>query len=434
MSLFVRSFFAFSIALALCACADSDQHDLAGDQMSSLDGVGSGPGPGPGGGTPNPPNPDSCPDPPGSSGYCGPDCICDEGEGDCDDDSDCAPGLLCHNNMGHYFGFGADVDVCLPECSRIGAGDTGFCSAECPCDAGLGDCDGDGSDECAAGLTCVHNIGSMFGFDPDVDVCLDACDPILNGTADYCSPACPCDEGQGDCDSDTDCASGYMCGIGAGPDYGLGSDVDVCVPVPSTPGSINWGDCENPSEKSFCEIDLSSGQVTCTGDNPTTLTSTSQGWVYQLDMTNWNTVAMVADLSEPIDWTINLGNSRTNNGWGGDGSTTSNDSEMQLRHKRMEVFQSDMGGSGQVLDFPNALEPVDTTVTVVCDGYISWTSSTGSTSLASDYIFQIDGNEPDSQNGTGVNDQNLWLGLDRTVGSSGRNGDGVESVTLTFAR
>lgn len=49
------------------------------------------------------------------------------------------------------------------------AGGWSYCSAASPCDWGEGDCDSDS--ECAAGLTCSHNVGAMYGWDPDLDVC-----------------------------------------------------------------------------------------------------------------------------------------------------------------------------------------------------------------------------------------------------------------------
>lgn len=430
----IRCSAALSLAVALIACANPDRRDDTGEPLAPVldkdDPVG------PQVELPDPaPEPVVCPDVPGTSSYCDPDCLCNEGEGDCDEDADCAAGLFCHDNMGEYFGFEHKIDVCLPMCPDIGLGSSSYCSAECPCDTGEGDCDGDGADECVAGLNCVHNVGDLFGFDSDVDVCLDACDPILNGTGDFCSPACPCDEGQGDCDGDEDCVAGHQCDYGGGVDYGMGADVDVCVPVPTPPAVVvDWGECGQPSEKTVCQVELSSGQVVCTGDEPTSLISTSSGLVYRLDMSAWTSVAAIVDLEEPVEWTINLGNSPTNNGWGGDSSSTSNDSEMHLRRSLVRVYANDPGGSGEVLAVPGALDPVDTTVTVVCDGFVSWNSSANHGQLISDFIFQIDGDEPDTQNSTGINDQYLWLGIERTVGSSGRSGDGVQGVTLIFGR
>ncbi len=48
------------------------------------------------------------------------------------------------------------------------------------------------------------------------------------GTANYCSASCPCDDGEGDCDSNSECVSGTTCVSNVGPNYGWASWVDVC--------------------------------------------------------------------------------------------------------------------------------------------------------------------------------------------------------------
>ncbi|MCK5797389.1 MAG: CHAP domain-containing protein [Deltaproteobacteria bacterium] len=44
----------------------------------------------------------------------------------------------------------------------------------------------------------------------------------------YCSAACPCDVGQGDCDKDSECKTGLVCAQDKGANYGAVSTVDVC--------------------------------------------------------------------------------------------------------------------------------------------------------------------------------------------------------------
>ncbi|WP_428263811.1 thrombospondin type 3 repeat-containing protein [Haliangium sp.] len=162
----------------------------------------------------------------GGSRYCGPDCPCDDGEGDCDGDDECAPGLACAKNVGTAYGFESDTDVCVPLCDAHDPGDSDYCSETCPCGDGEGDCDN--SDECATGLTCVKDVGADHGFDSETDVCLATCHPSAPGGFHYCSADCPCEAGEGDCDSDDECALGLTCATDVGPEYGWDSDVDVC--------------------------------------------------------------------------------------------------------------------------------------------------------------------------------------------------------------
>lgn len=49
----------------------------------------------------------------GGSAYCSPDCLCYAGEGDCDSDSDCVPGTVCVSNVGESYGYEPRVDVCM---------------------------------------------------------------------------------------------------------------------------------------------------------------------------------------------------------------------------------------------------------------------------------------------------------------------------------
>ncbi len=108
-------------------------------------------------------------------------------------------------------------------------GDARYCTVCGPCGDGEGDCDGD--DECAAGTSCVDNIGAQFGFRPGIDVCRGASNCSLNpGHGRFCSTCGPCASGQGDCDNDAECAPGTVCQSNVGADFGFGPNIDVCLP------------------------------------------------------------------------------------------------------------------------------------------------------------------------------------------------------------
>ena len=119
---------------------------------------------------PGPPQP--CALPAGHPRFCT-DCgTCGFGEGDCDRDSDCAAGLVCTDNIGADFGFNPGIDVCVSPDGGcpVNRGTGRFCTLCGPCGSGEGDCDND--DECAGSLRCVDNVGANFGFAPGVDVCM----------------------------------------------------------------------------------------------------------------------------------------------------------------------------------------------------------------------------------------------------------------------
>lgn len=127
----------------------------------------------------------------GDFSFCSPACPCDSGEGDCDNDTHCSNGV-CGDNNGARFGFSSGIDVCWPatcengikdgdevsidfggscggSCFAGAAGGFSYCSDDCPCASGGGDCDSD--NQCSAALICGDNNGARFNFPSSVDVC-----------------------------------------------------------------------------------------------------------------------------------------------------------------------------------------------------------------------------------------------------------------------
>ena len=100
------------------------------------------------------------------------------------------------------------------------------CTAETPCDEGQGDCDNHA--ECAGGLLCYNRGPRSFAppgvtftqsqFDGQADYCWGRPSAThveteyLNSSSGVaCTATTPCAEGQGDCDSDKECAGGLLC-------------------------------------------------------------------------------------------------------------------------------------------------------------------------------------------------------------------------------
>jgi len=165
------------------------------------------------------PTSDCCYDKPGigasdDGSYCSPSRRCSVGQGDCDKDDDCAAGLKCgSNNCRQFHPTASPTSDCCYDKPGIGASDDGsYCSPSRRCSVGQGDCDKD--DDCAAGLTCGSNNCRQFHptAQPTSDCCYDK--PGIGASDDwsYCSSSRICSKGQGDCDRDSDCASGLICG------------------------------------------------------------------------------------------------------------------------------------------------------------------------------------------------------------------------------
>ena len=101
----------------------------------------------------------------------------------------------------------------------------GLCEPEEPCESTWGDCDGD--TDCVSGTICTDDVGHLFGWSAQVDVCIAQGDLPYPGDS-FCSTSAPCDEGVGDCDSDSECKSGLVCSADVGANYGWNAGVDVC--------------------------------------------------------------------------------------------------------------------------------------------------------------------------------------------------------------
>lgn len=147
---------------------------------------------------------------------------------------------------------------------------TGFCSVACPCTVGEGDCDGD--DECAYGLECATDRGAEYGLPSNYEVCLkpDSCRDldVSSPSTVFCSDHanCPCGVGEGDCDGDHQCGGDLVCGNDNGPAVGLPSNYDICK-SPPPPGCPSF-DPDNLST-AFCSASCpcSLGEGDCDSDS-----------------------------------------------------------------------------------------------------------------------------------------------------------------------
>ena len=112
----------------------------------------------------------------------------------------------------------------LVNCATASNGDDEFCKCN-TCSENQGDCDA--HDECQDGLACgSNNCPASLGFDSEVDCCYQ---PTL-GDEDFCASGIPCDEDEGDCDSNNECNANLVCDIrnSCPAHLGFASDVNCC--------------------------------------------------------------------------------------------------------------------------------------------------------------------------------------------------------------
>ncbi len=55
---------------------------------------------------------------------------------------------------------------------------------------------------------------------------------------------CPCEESEGDCDSDSECVDGLLCSHNVGSEYGLASAVDICEQLPAPTLNVEFVGCQ----------------------------------------------------------------------------------------------------------------------------------------------------------------------------------------------
>ncbi|MCA9791077.1 MAG: hypothetical protein KC910_04750 [Candidatus Eremiobacteraeota bacterium] len=131
---------------------------------------------------------------------------------------------------------------------------------------------------------------------------------------------------------------------------------------------------------------------------------------------------------EPQAWTVNIGDSVSNNGYGGDGATQSRDCELQVAGDTLAIYGSDaMDGQERLLkkvpDFAQASRTIEF---VVANEYLSWTSRRGTDSMTSPYLFALAG-QSDQE---GEPNQTIYAAFNRTISGGGRTGSGVTAVTV----
>ncbi|KAL8559712.1 hypothetical protein ACOMHN_002245 [Nucella lapillus] len=134
------------------------------------------------------------------------------------------------------------------------------------------------------------------------------------------------------------------------------------------------------------------------------------------------------------DWTFNVGDSATNNGWAGDSSTQDNDAEVHSVNNKIYLYGRDnpAGGTyGLIYSRANFVGMQPYTNVTLNIGNRQVTADNGQQFLyiRSYKLFALN-NQSDSSSG-GVN-RDLYLGMNRVVGSSYRYGSGLCYVSVEF--
>lgn len=137
----------------------------------------------------------------------------------------------------------------------------------------------------------------------------------------------------------------------------------------------------------------------------------------------------VAYNSTPSAWTVNIGDSSTNNGGGGDAVTQSNDAEIQVLNTTMTALGRDATPPPKkLIDVPSFVASGRTVIFEVSNNFLGWSSLNTSGTLSSIYLYALNG-QPDTE---GPVNYDIYAAFNRVIydPSAQRTGSGVGFVTV----
>jgi hypothetical protein len=180
-----------------------------------------------------------------------------------------------------------------------------------------------------------------------------------------------------------------------------------------------------PSCSYACVADPTTANSTCSGPIVSQMMGSGQA-VFQVDLTGFSQLYLALTICDPTDWVLNIGNSPSNNGAGGDAAQFSNDSELQIQNTTFAVYGNQNASTPLLLTDP-AFIPGAGCVNrgiIVGDSLVETLSPPHT--VTSPYVFRI--NQPDTE---GQPDALFYVGLNRVVSiGSPRTGSGVSLASF----
>lgn len=130
----------------------------------------------------------------------------------------------------------------------------------------------------------------------------------------------------------------------------------------------------------------------------------------------------------PTGWMVNIGDSKTNNGYAGDGATQSHDAELQVYNRGYALYASDYGNSARIRNISNFAPATGSKWMrfYVADGYTSYYSANSSGSYTSNNLFALNG----EADGEGKTNFKIYAGFNRVISGTSRVGRGVNYVVI----
>lgn len=194
------------------------------------------------------------------------------------------------------------------------------------------------------------------------------------------------------------------------------------------------------------EFDLVNGQSTLK-NTPEIHVAHSLGnqLLLQLDLTYYQRAKFVIRFQDPPleGACVNIGDSPTNDGWGGDNGQFSNNAELQiiapsggfLVYGSDAMLEADTEGKKSLLlrGEPALVAAKDTLTLEITDGQVAWSNSRGKPGqLQSPHLFALKG-QPDQKHG-GANDHLIFAAFNRVIANPQTTGKCVTGVKVTLSR
>ncbi|MEG4842206.1 DUF4347 domain-containing protein, partial [Microcoleus sp. B9-D4] len=197
-----------------------------------------------------------------------------------------------------------------------------------------------------------------------------------------------------------------------------------------------------PSSLSPYQIDLKTGEITGQPNQFISLVNTptdsnADSWLEAVAKINFDGKIKKAKFiveydKTPSGWTVNLGDSASNDGYGGDASTNSRDAEMNIVNGNMSVYGNDYntppGGELTPGNVPNFVTNASSVEFEVSNEQLGWDNKNGlKNSLNSPYLYALNG----QVDATGPVNSEIYAGFNRVISGPGdRIGSGASKVTI----
>ncbi|XP_060598968.1 uncharacterized protein LOC132752638 [Ruditapes philippinarum] len=132
-------------------------------------------------------------------------------------------------------------------------------------------------------------------------------------------------------------------------------------------------------------------------------------------------------------WMFNVADSETNNGWGGDGSTQSHDSEVQGVTSSIAVYGDDQCPDGSIRHVRSYANSLNHSVSManlwIRNNYLKITNDHGMLHSECHKCLFAPNGQPDDE---GQENEDIYIGANRVVDGAYRAGVGLCSIKLRW--